>query len=788
MTTSSLTATDHDAQHKYDQSRRDLCLNLNEVLNNLIGLRDFNKTWPIHYPTPPRPTPRPKFQQSWSNGSNRATPIESPEFSDDESMMTGSTMVAGSSMTGSSRDIRGSMHTSQQFSVLKLDLDLFNAAHMDASDRVRSLGKEYMVASLMDEKIGSSVTHLRSLLNRMEDTSSKILVTGDLNAGKSTFCNALVRRKVLPADEMPCTNIFTEVLDSSINGGVEEVHAVHRDAVYNRRDRSTYDILPLDDLETLVVPPPPEEEQPPEVGHAKYAQCKVYIKDARPKEESLLHNGIIDIALIDSPGLNTDTTKTTAIFARQEEIDVVVFLVSAMNQFTQTSTQFIRAAAAEKDYLFVVVNRFDAIRNKERCRKIILDKIESLSPATFKEADDLVHFVSAACVPIEGEDDPRVHPTKELTDEFAALEDSLKRFVLGRRARSKLAPARTYMINILKDIEVLGAVNADAARAELEKSTNELGDLDPRLEQSKETKTEVTKQIHNLVDKAYTNIEEQSSVAINEAIQHAGSGDLGVPYPGLFGALQYAEDLKDAMVSHIMETVLLCEDEARTKTVKCVNIIKQLGMKHVGTEYQALKFDSEIMYQDQKDEDDRHIEFSTELSDFIDLSTLLQSKEQTGMAVTTVATVVGAGVIGNLDSLSMAFQAARLLGNEAFRWVVVRGVLTAAVAVGFLILRQIPKSLPHRLTQRIAAQLEREKYVDRNAKRISTKARKVLRYPTTHLITGLDKSVNKLEVRRHEIVEVRDGSRTALKYFTNLVQSSAARRRAIEKVDLDGLV
>lgn len=63
-----------------------------------------------------------------------------------------------------------------------------------------------------------------------------MLVTGDLNAGKSTFCNALLRRKILPEDQQPCTSIFCKVLDARENGGVEEVHAVHKDSIYNRHD------------------------------------------------------------------------------------------------------------------------------------------------------------------------------------------------------------------------------------------------------------------------------------------------------------------------------------------------------------------------------------------------------------------------------------------------------------------------------------------------------------------------------------------------------------------------
>ena len=71
------------------------------------------------------------------------------------------------------------------------------------------------------------VKYLLNLKDRIDDTTSKVFVTGDLNAGKSTFCNALLRRKILPEDQQPCTAVFCEVIDASKeNNSIEEVHAV----------------------------------------------------------------------------------------------------------------------------------------------------------------------------------------------------------------------------------------------------------------------------------------------------------------------------------------------------------------------------------------------------------------------------------------------------------------------------------------------------------------------------------------------------------------------------------
>ena len=56
---------------------------------------------------------------------------------------------------------------------------------------------------------------------------------------------------------------------------------------------------------------------------------KLYLNDMRPLNQFLLNNGVVDISLIDAPGLNHDSVRTTALFTRQEDIDVIAFVVSA---------------------------------------------------------------------------------------------------------------------------------------------------------------------------------------------------------------------------------------------------------------------------------------------------------------------------------------------------------------------------------------------------------------------------------------------------------------------------
>jgi mitofusin len=549
------------------------------------------------------------------------------------------------------------------------------------TDLVHSLEKG-SIASLLDDQIQQSIRHLYSLKERIDDTASKVLVTGDLNAGKSTFCNALLRRKVLPEDQQPCTSIFCEVLDFRENGGVEEVHAVPIGSQYNRNDESTYTVFELEDLEKIVI------------DNERFSQCKVYIRDIRAVDESLLNNGVVDIALIDAPGLNADSIKTTAVFARQEEIDVVVFVVSAVNHFTESAKNFIFSAAQEKAYIFMVVNGFDVIRDQERCQQMILKQVAGLSPETSKEHSELVHFVSSNAVPMlatgsgspgddDGDDDPSGNGKGKGKDpekirDFEGLEASLRRFVLEKRARSKLAPAKKYLLNVLGDVHSLATINRDVAQAELDRVTKEMEALEPEYEESKKARTEAGENAERLVEDTTSEVYGYTRDTINSSISKVGKQDLGIEYPGLLSAYQYAEDIRDSMLHEISETVRLCEEHARTQAVQGYNGIKNLGILHLGNQlYADVMFRPERMFRKQAHALARQVDIDIEIWDFFDIASLWERQEKvagTGMAV-TVAGMVGTRVIGGVGWLDGALGAAKIMGTSNLRKLIIPGLI-----------------------------------------------------------------------------------------------------------------
>ncbi|KAE8356705.1 hypothetical protein BDV28DRAFT_64852 [Aspergillus coremiiformis] len=807
----------HMHQLQYNSNRMKLGRAVTRTIETLKELQEMNRQWPAHYPSvqgaPDSPSDRPALRQAQSffddgnthRGVFKPGPIKRAATVSNSDDLSSAESSAAAERRPAPEPRLISPQIAQEFSILKLDLKLGALSQVEL---VHSLEKA-SIASLLDGKISQSVKHLLSLRDRIEDTSSKVLITGDLNAGKSTFCNALLRRKVLPEDQQPCTSIFCEVLDAQENSGVEEVHAVHKDANYNRNDESTYDVYSLSELEDIVI------------DNSKYMQCKVYVKDVRTIDESLLNNGVVDIALIDAPGLNSDSLKTTAVFARQEEIDVVVFVVSAANHFTLSAKDFIHNAAKEKAYMFIVVNGFDQIRDKQRCERMILDQINKLSPRTYKEAAELVHFVSSNAVPVAppmsvkssgsggsggfdpdgDDDDDDSHDSKpngkgkdkgkekQKIQDFENLESSLRRFVLEKRSRSKLAPARTYLLNLLGDLNSLASVNRDIAQSELKRVSEELAELEPAYVDGQKKKIELDVHVEKYVDDSCKDVYNHTRSTLSDTIARVSEADLGVEYPGIFSAFRYAEDLKLAMLEQISTAALACEDYARGKTVDGIDAIQKIGLLHVGDKFAPLNFRGDMMFRRSR----RHtlakqVDTEVELWDFFDIAGIWERQEKvagTGMAMTAV-TVLGGRAFGGISWVDNMFSAAKFLGPNNLRRLLVPGIVAAAALTAAYVLSTIPTTLPPRLSRKLAVALEETDYVHSNATRISAEVRRFLRFPANNLQTSLAQDIEDLGKRKHEVSKTKVESESACKYFSNLFRECGENRTSVENIDLDG--
>lgn len=194
-------------------------------------------------------------------------------------------------------------------------------------------------------QLQGTLNHLHKIEHRIQDAHSRLLFVGDVNSGKSTLVNSLLRKRLVPEDQQPCTTLFVELLDASVNSeGLEEIHA-YKEYIYASQEsakdqRDSKDIVPayVQEYTRYDISRLHELTEDPE---GPYQLLKVYCHDDHATyQQSLLRNGLAEVSLIDSPGLNIDTLTTMNLFSKQQEIDVIVFVISAENHITQSVWHF----------------------------------------------------------------------------------------------------------------------------------------------------------------------------------------------------------------------------------------------------------------------------------------------------------------------------------------------------------------------------------------------------------------------------------------------------------------
>ncbi|KAF4976550.1 hypothetical protein F66182_17474, partial [Fusarium sp. NRRL 66182] len=177
------------------------------------------------------------------------------------------------------------------------------------------------------------------------------------------------------------------------------------------------------------------------------------------------------------------------------------------------------------------------------------------------------------------------------------------------------------------------------------------------------------------------------------------------------------------MLDQVSAAVLECENYARAKTTQGVSYIQQLGLLHVGEDkFPPLSFRPENMFQKRRHALARQIDTQVELWDFFDIPGLWERQEKvagTGVAMTAV-TVLGGRAIAGVGWIDGVFGAAKVLGSNNIRRMIIPGVVAAAILTTAYVLSIIPQTLPPRLSRKLAASLAEVDYVHSNASRIST--------------------------------------------------------------------
>ena len=217
---------------------------------------------------------------------------------------------------------------------------------------------------------------LNTLHEKIKESSNefKIIVIGEFKNGKSTFINAIIGRKIMPEDILPCTAAITEVKYGAqeraeiyfLDPLPEKISRFIPEKIKSHLNKYRFGKIPPLNLtikeyqECVIIPEEEEDNQKQALGEMPYSHAVVYY----PLDE--LKNGV---NIIDTPGLNEDSRREEITKSYISHANAIIFAFKCPKYQGKNDENYInniiRPVSKE---IFFVCTFFDQFPSKDTKR------------------------------------------------------------------------------------------------------------------------------------------------------------------------------------------------------------------------------------------------------------------------------------------------------------------------------------------------------------------------------------------------------------------------------------
>lgn len=307
-----------------------------------------------------------------------------------------------------------------------------------------------IVDNLNEMGLAINGTALIDLKKKLESDNFKVLVIGEFKNGKSTFINALMGEKVLPAYSTPCTAVINEVIYGKDKRAMlffknplpEEISSdITPSAKQHIKKYEGQKIPPIEldvnDLVDYVAIPDPTKDQADSIKELPYS--KVVLE--YPIE--ICHDGI---EIIDSPGLNENGTRTKVTEEYLNQADAILFVFRCPKIAGASEMDYItdQIHARGHNDIFFICNAINQISEDEQDRLIRFGN-KKLSPLTTLGENGIFYIDALGALKAKQSKDA----TSLAHTGMPKFENALSEYLRNNKGKAKLmqiiTPCRSFI-------------------------------------------------------------------------------------------------------------------------------------------------------------------------------------------------------------------------------------------------------------------------------------------------------------------------------------------------------
>ena len=240
-----------------------------------------------------------------------------------------------------------------------------------------------------EEKRNPYFLDIGDKLKKIETETFNLVIVGEFSRGKSTFVNALLGRRILPASKGPTTAVISKI-----------VYGEKPDFKLFYKDGNEPQAIDEKDFVKLTAPPEPDESD--EFSVKEYAEAQQRLSRIDYAQISCPLSFCRDgVEVVDTPGtndLNVGRMEINLGYLRQA--DAVVLLLAAYQALTASEAQFLKETIVGDNHIqdiFFVISHKDDLDNAEQEQRVIdfhTMKLRAVLPDDF-DLDNRIFLVSS---------------------------------------------------------------------------------------------------------------------------------------------------------------------------------------------------------------------------------------------------------------------------------------------------------------------------------------------------------------------------------------------------------
>ncbi len=349
-------------------------------------------------------------------------------------------------------------------------------------------------------------THAKTLRENREKMQNRVFsvgIMGEFKRGKSTVINALLGKKIVPADVLPCTATPNYIRWDAVP---------HAQVKY--MDGTLQDV-PVDELSQYITKITEEYGETAATVDSSYVYYPC----------DFCQNGV---EIVDTPGMNDDERMTAISEQIIPSLDAIIMVVVPGSPFSQSEADFVRNKVMTSDLgrIIFVVNKIDTVDEDDQARLLdsirakiehsVLDKIESMYGKDSREYEDARDKIGG--IRLYGISALNALKGKMKNDEemvrksgFLSFEEALARLLTEERGLLELINPVNTVCSIAMEAKNAINMRISAEQMSLQEFKQMQKESMEKIEKSREAERKKVKEIKNRAANLYVELLPQVS-------------------------------------------------------------------------------------------------------------------------------------------------------------------------------------------------------------------------------------------------------------------------------------